>query len=285
MGNGASVEHDVSLDTAQRLAGQHFNAAEWHAAEKNANGEVVRDAWNARVDMWVRRHAKDTTDQGSRSRPTTSSSAFSNYTTCSSSSRLSAIEDVFLQLDKDKSGSIDTTELRDLATMLGETWDDQELREAMRSLDVDGNGTISFGEFIAWWEEEDDEDDEDSSDSSDGESVAEADAEGELAPPPQLSPAQTRKSGEHTDGASLAGGAARVYPIRSGEAPVLGEGDYAPIEAALRNAYVAAGQNDSKVPGVIARLRAKVVTINQIQKIFWLKYKISLPDFLPLGTV
>lgn len=56
--------------------------------------------------------------------------------------------DVF---DHDRSGYIDTSELKGLLKKLGEELGDDELDSAFRDLDADGSGTIEFFEFAEWF--------------------------------------------------------------------------------------------------------------------------------------
>jgi hypothetical protein len=52
----------------------------------------------------------------------------------------------------DKSGAIEANELRDLYRQArGEILKPQELSDAMKSMDIDGGGTVEFDEFAVWW--------------------------------------------------------------------------------------------------------------------------------------
>mmetsp|Transcript_1963 Transcript_1963/g.5463 ORF Transcript_1963/g.5463 Transcript_1963/m.5463 type:complete len:91 (+) Transcript_1963:68-340(+) len=65
-----------------------------------------------------------------------------------------SIKHVFRKFDVDASDYLDLEELGTLAAELGDPLDDEELLVAMRNLDTNNNGKISFSEFIAWWAEE-----------------------------------------------------------------------------------------------------------------------------------
>ncbi|TPX33581.1 hypothetical protein SmJEL517_g03565 [Synchytrium microbalum] len=58
---------------------------------------------------------------------------------------------VFDKYDVDRSGSIDAKEFRTLVYEFGYFLSDQELEMAVRILDVNGDGNISYEEFIQWW--------------------------------------------------------------------------------------------------------------------------------------
>ena len=51
-------------------------------------------------------------------------------------------------MDKDKSGAIDATEVRDLMLMLGMTPTMADVQDLVREIDVDGNGVVDFEEFL-----------------------------------------------------------------------------------------------------------------------------------------
>lgn len=65
--------------------------------------------------------------------------------------RLAELKEIFSHFDKDKSNSIEAIELLKLMRALGEDPTADELAIAMEALDVDHNGTISFDEFVEWW--------------------------------------------------------------------------------------------------------------------------------------
>ena len=57
---------------------------------------------------------------------------------------------LFDQFDKDRSGSIEGGELQRLLQLLEISTED--CGRVMRALDRDGDGSLSFDEFYAWWE-------------------------------------------------------------------------------------------------------------------------------------
>ena len=61
------------------------------------------------------------------------------------------IEQIFNSFDKDKSGTIELNELKEVAQALGETLTDQQTRGIVKKLDTDGDGKISLKEFKFWW--------------------------------------------------------------------------------------------------------------------------------------
>ena len=64
---------------------------------------------------------------------------------------LDEITEIFGHYDKDKSGSIDPTELLVLLRALGDEPTADDLAMALEALDLDHNGQISFAEFVTWW--------------------------------------------------------------------------------------------------------------------------------------
>ena len=59
---------------------------------------------------------------------------------------------LFQELDEDGSGSLDHDEVAKLAERMGRPpMDEETLEKAMAMMDEDGNGTIDFLEFLAWW--------------------------------------------------------------------------------------------------------------------------------------
>jgi Ca2+-binding EF-hand superfamily protein len=59
---------------------------------------------------------------------------------------------VFMRFDHDKSGAIDTHELSELLASLGLRLTPQQLQAAQSLLDPDGDGSISWAEYLKWWE-------------------------------------------------------------------------------------------------------------------------------------
>jgi len=62
--------------------------------------------------------------------------------------KVAEIRDVFSLFDKDESGDIDASELKDAMQSLDPEMTDDDVIELMEELDVDGNGTIEFEEFL-----------------------------------------------------------------------------------------------------------------------------------------
>ena len=62
------------------------------------------------------------------------------------------VRTMFERYDTDASGSISALELGKLLADLGERLSTAELKEVLGTLDVDANGHVSFGEFLAWWQ-------------------------------------------------------------------------------------------------------------------------------------
>jgi calmodulin len=65
------------------------------------------------------------------------------------------IRDIFNHFDKDKNGTIDAEELAALLEALGADMSDEEMAIGLSVVDADGNGTIEFDEFAAWWTDND----------------------------------------------------------------------------------------------------------------------------------
>ncbi|KAI9335950.1 hypothetical protein BDR26DRAFT_936272 [Obelidium mucronatum] len=62
---------------------------------------------------------------------------------------------LFDRYDHDGSGSISISEFKSLCYDMGYFLTDQELSLDVKLLDVDGNGTLSYDEFIKWWKRDD----------------------------------------------------------------------------------------------------------------------------------
>ena len=58
------------------------------------------------------------------------------------------IKEIFDYFDKDGSGEIDSDELKDCLKCLGENVVDEEVNDMIAAMDIDGDGTISFVEFL-----------------------------------------------------------------------------------------------------------------------------------------
>ena len=65
---------------------------------------------------------------------------------------IKTIRAYFDRYDRDQSNSIDISELADFAEALGDPLTRRELDEAFNELDNNGNGKVSFNEFISWWQ-------------------------------------------------------------------------------------------------------------------------------------
>jgi hypothetical protein len=63
-------------------------------------------------------------------------------------SEISMYEQMFSHYDKDKSGSIDASELKALLAELGCKPTDEVMVNLMKELDKDGNGLVEFPEFL-----------------------------------------------------------------------------------------------------------------------------------------
>ncbi|XP_048574485.1 calmodulin-like protein 5 [Triticum urartu] len=66
-----------------------------------------------------------------------------------SSEQMSEFREAFAFFDKDGDGCITAEELSTVILSLGQTPTPEELRDMVRDVDADGNGTIEFAEFLA----------------------------------------------------------------------------------------------------------------------------------------
>lgn len=62
--------------------------------------------------------------------------------------QVAEFKEAFMLFDKDEDGMITTAELGVVMRSLGQRPTEQELRDMVREVDVDGNGTIEFNEFL-----------------------------------------------------------------------------------------------------------------------------------------
>jgi len=62
------------------------------------------------------------------------------------------ILEIFNKIDTDKSGAIDPDEFRALVRDMHLKMDDVEVMALFKSIDLDGNGTLEFNEFLTWWQ-------------------------------------------------------------------------------------------------------------------------------------
>jgi len=60
---------------------------------------------------------------------------------------------LFSRFDADDSREIDAAELQRLLASLGKEMSDAEVAETLALLDADGNGAVSYDEFMVWWAE------------------------------------------------------------------------------------------------------------------------------------
>ncbi|KAM0870215.1 hypothetical protein ACQ4PT_040160 [Festuca glaucescens] len=66
-----------------------------------------------------------------------------------SSEQMSEFREAFAFFDKDGDGRITAEELSTVVRSLGQSPTPEELRDMVRDVDADGNGTIEFAEFLA----------------------------------------------------------------------------------------------------------------------------------------
>uniref|UniRef100_A0A8C4ST56 EF-hand domain-containing protein n=1 Tax=Erpetoichthys calabaricus TaxID=27687 RepID=A0A8C4ST56_ERPCA len=62
--------------------------------------------------------------------------------------QIAEFKEAFFMFDKDGDGTITAQELGTVMRSLGQTPSDQELQDLINSADVDGNGLIDFSEFL-----------------------------------------------------------------------------------------------------------------------------------------
>lgn len=58
------------------------------------------------------------------------------------------MREAFLVFDRDKSGSVSASELKHVMNNLGEQVTDEEVEEMIREADADGDGELSFDDFL-----------------------------------------------------------------------------------------------------------------------------------------
>lgn len=71
--------------------------------------------------------------------------------------QLDVIREHFDILDIEKSGFINENEFINLAKVLGEELQEPDIEDAMREINLNEDGKISFDEFIAWWQADEDD--------------------------------------------------------------------------------------------------------------------------------
>ncbi|KAJ3737291.1 calmodulin [Lentinula guzmanii] len=69
-----------------------------------------------------------------------------------SEEQVNEFKEAFSLFDKDGDGTITTLELGTVMRSLGQNPTDAELQDMINEVDVDGNGTIDFNEFLAMME-------------------------------------------------------------------------------------------------------------------------------------
>lgn len=57
----------------------------------------------------------------------------------------------FNKFDKDGNGTIDAAELNELSASLGQPLNDEQLKSALKDLDMNGDGVIDHKEFARWY--------------------------------------------------------------------------------------------------------------------------------------
>ena len=62
---------------------------------------------------------------------------------------ITGLKELFMGMDTDKSGTITIAELREGLKQKGNLISEEELKAILEATDVDGNGTIDYGEFLA----------------------------------------------------------------------------------------------------------------------------------------
>ncbi len=67
--------------------------------------------------------------------------------------QLDEVRDIFGHFDRDKNGTIDAGEFKALLEALGADMEPEAIEIGLSIVDSDGNGTVEFDEFLAWWTE------------------------------------------------------------------------------------------------------------------------------------
>jgi hypothetical protein len=61
------------------------------------------------------------------------------------------LEDLFAEFDTDGSGKIDSAELQEFAANVGIFWDAEQIEQAVKDMDENGDGEIEIAEFAKWF--------------------------------------------------------------------------------------------------------------------------------------
>eukprot|EP01048_Picozoa_sp_COSAG05_P018906 COSAG05_NODE_2854_length_2570_cov_2.685552_1_plen_269_part_00 len=64
---------------------------------------------------------------------------------------IKTIQKIFIQIDKDGSGSIDEQEFITVMKMMGTDLPDEKIKTVFQTIDADGGGDIDMIEFTEWW--------------------------------------------------------------------------------------------------------------------------------------
>eukprot|EP00045_Choanoeca_perplexa_P017848 m.268555 g.268555 ORF g.268555 m.268555 type:complete len:169 (-) comp17654_c0_seq1:704-1210(-) len=62
---------------------------------------------------------------------------------------------IFDKHDRDGSGTIDASELKEIAYQLGHPMTDAQIAEGLKEIDLDGSGELNYEEFKRWWAQKD----------------------------------------------------------------------------------------------------------------------------------
>ena len=69
----------------------------------------------------------------------------------SSSSERAKLLQNFKQFDRNGDGYIDQSEFKEVLRSLGELPLDETLSLQFAAIDIDGDGNVTFNEFLTWW--------------------------------------------------------------------------------------------------------------------------------------